>query len=322
MKKLFTKIAIAVAGFTGVAVAQQDPQFTQWMHNRLIYNPGYAGTSGAICGVLQFRQQWVNFTGAPQSIAVAGDMPIQGLPLGVGLNIISDKIGPMSTNFVRAAGAWNKKLAGGTLGIGLDVGMLQKSINASWIVPEPDKIDPTIPGSYGDNGYSNSSLNKVTYDLGFGAFYQIPGRFYAGLSSTHLPAQTVGSGDIKYDMTRHYYVMTGYTYDFNPMNALGVNIKYKSDLAAGALDANLMYTWDKMISAGATYRFGDAAALLLGYQSRPFGGGYTAKVGYSYDFTLSKVKGYSSGTHEIILGVCYVPKIKKITSYGDPRFLN
>ncbi|MGZ4042172.1 MAG: type IX secretion system membrane protein PorP/SprF, partial [Bacteroidia bacterium] len=51
MKKLFTKIAIAIAGFTGVAVAQQDPQFTQWMNNRLIYNPGYAGTSGAICGV-------------------------------------------------------------------------------------------------------------------------------------------------------------------------------------------------------------------------------------------------------------------------------
>ncbi|MBA3665067.1 MAG: type IX secretion system membrane protein PorP/SprF, partial [Bacteroidetes bacterium] len=46
MKKLFAQIAIAIAGFTGVAVAQQDPQFTQWMHNRLIYNPGYAGTSG------------------------------------------------------------------------------------------------------------------------------------------------------------------------------------------------------------------------------------------------------------------------------------
>ncbi|MCW3076071.1 MAG: hypothetical protein JWO32_680 [Bacteroidetes bacterium] len=319
MKKLFTKIAIAIAGFTGVAVAQQDPQFTQWMHNKLIYNPGYAGTSGAICGVLQFRQQWVSFTGAPQTIAVGADMRIAPA-VGLGLSIISDKIGPMSTTFARVAGSWNKtNLAGGTLGIGIDVGILQKSINASWIVPEPGKIDPTIPGNYGD-ALSNPALGKVTYDLGFGAFYQIPGKFYAGLSSTHLPAQTVGSGSVKYDMTRHYYLMTGYTFNIAGPHDLGVNLKYKSDLAAGALDANLMYTYEKKISVGTTYRFGDAAAILLGYQM-PYRN-YTYKIGYSYDFVLSKIKGYSSGTHEIILGVCYAPQLKKITSYGDDRFLN
>lgn len=321
MRKLFTKIAIAIAGFTGVAVAQQDPQFTQWMHNRLIYNPGYAGTSGAICGVLQFRQQWVSFTGAPQSIAVGADMRLSGAPVGLGISIINDKIGPMSTTFARVAGAWNSKpIAGGTLGLGIDVGILQKSISADWVVPEPDKIDPTIPGAYGTNSLSNAELGKVTYDLGFGAFYQIPGKFYAGLSSTHLPAQTVGSGSIKYDMTRHFYLMTGYIYAINPRNDIGINIKYKSDLAAGAIDANLMYTYDKKISAGATYRMNDAAAILLGYQ-QPYQN-YTFRIGYSYDFTLSQIKGYSSGTHEIVLGVCFTPKIKRITSYGDDRFLN
>jgi type IX secretion system PorP/SprF family membrane protein len=321
MKKLFTKIAIAVAGFTGVAVAQQDPQFTQWMHNRIVYNPGYAGTSGAICGVLQFRQQWVSFTGAPQSIAVAGDMRIPGVPIGVGLTVLSDKIGPMNTNFVRAAGSYLIPLSKGTLGLGIDVGMLQKTINASWIVPEPDKIDNTIPGAYGDNGIDNGSLNKVTYDLGFGAFYQIPGRFYAGLSSTHLPAQTVSSGDLKFAMTRHFYLMSGYTFDIDQWNDVQVNMKYKSDLAAGALDANFIYTWSKMISVGATYRLGDAAAVLLGYQTS-VGDGYRIRVGYSYDLALSKIRGYSAGSHEILLGVCYTPKVKKITTYGEPRFLN
>ena len=123
-------------------------------------------------------------------------------------------------------------------------------------------------------------------------------------------------------MTRHYYVMAGYTFDLDPRNQITPNIKYKSDLAAGALDANLTYMWDKMIWVGATYRLNDAAAALLGYQSKPFGGGYTAKVGYSYDFILSKIKGYSSGTHEIMLGVCYTPKVKKITTEGNDRFLD
>lgn len=323
MKKLFAKIAIAVAGFMGVAVAQQDPQFTQWMNNRLIYNPGYAGTSGNMCGVLQFRQQWVSFTGAPQSIAVGADMRLQGLPIGVGLSVISDKIGPMSTTFARIAGSWLTPIKKGTLGLGIDAGILQKSINADWIVPEPGKVDPTIPGNY--DAYSNAALGKVTYDLGFGAFYQIPGKFFVGLSSTHLPAQSVkAGGSVKYDMTRHYYFMAGYTFWENPNNEMSANIKYKSDLAAGALDANLMYAFkitpNQKVSAGATYRMNDAAAVLLGYQ-HPYKN-MTYKIGYSYDFILSKIKGYSSGTHEIILGVCFTPQIKKITSYGDDRFLN
>ncbi len=319
MKKLFTKIAIMIAGFTGVAVAQQDPQFTQWMHNRLIYNPGYAGTSGGVCGVLQVRQQWASFTGAPVSIAFAADAKIQNIPLGVGITFINDKIGPMSTNYVRLAGSWINKIGKGNLGLGLDVGLLQKSISSSWIVPEPGKNDPTIPGGYGDLGFSNGSLNKASLDLGFGAFYNIPGRFYAGLSSTHLPAQTLGSGKVNFQVSRHYYFMTGYTFDINPRNSLTPNIKYKSDLAAGALDVNLTYMYDKKLWAGATYRLNDAAALMIGYQHQ-LQGTTTIKAGLSYDFVLSKIKGYTSGTYELFLGACFTPKPKKVTSYETDRY--
>jgi type IX secretion system PorP/SprF family membrane protein len=321
MKKLLTKVAITVVCFSGVATAQQDPQFTQWMHNKLAYNPGYAGTGGGICGVLQFRQQWVSFEGAPQSIAVAGDMKFSNLPLGVGLNIINDKIGPMNTLYIKAAGAFVTPIGLGNLGIGLDIGILQKSISNTWITPETGKEDLHIPGSYG--ALSNPDLNKLSYDLGFGAFYQIPGEFYVGLSSSHLPAQKIGDGNIKFDMTRHYYVMAGYTYKINPRNKLTPNAKYKSDLAATALDVNLTYMWDDQVWVGGTYRLNDAAALLIGYQSKPSGkSGLVWRVGYSYDYTLSKINGYTSGTHEIVAGFCLTPKVKKITTYGDPRFLN
>ena len=93
MKKLFTKIVVAMAGFSGVLMAQQDPQFTNFMHSKLIYNPGYAGTSDAICANLQYRQQWSSFPGAPKTGLLSFDMPIGALPLGIGLNIMSDKIG-------------------------------------------------------------------------------------------------------------------------------------------------------------------------------------------------------------------------------------
>ncbi|MES2681170.1 MAG: type IX secretion system membrane protein PorP/SprF [Bacteroidota bacterium] len=320
MKKLFMKVAIAIAGFTGVAVAQQDPQFTQFMHNKLIYNPGYAGTSNAICGVLQFRQQWAGFTGSPQSFALSADAPIPGLPLGVGLNVMTDKIGPMTTTFLRVAGAFNKKIGPGTLGIGIDLGMIQKKITATWIPPELGKIDPSIPGAYSD-ALSNPDFGKAAFDVGFGAFYQIPNNFYVGLSSTHLPAQEIkDGGSLKFQVSRHYYFMAGKTFQINKWNKITPNVLVKSDMAASAVDLNLTYMWSDMVWIGGSYRVGTAAAVMLGYQT-VVKGTTTIKVGYSYDFAVtSEFKKF--GSHEIIAGVCFAPKIKKTTTYSNDRFLD
>ena len=61
MKKLFTKIAIAIAGFTGVAVAQQDPQFTQFYANPLYLAPSFAGATKQHRAAGSFRDQWPGF---------------------------------------------------------------------------------------------------------------------------------------------------------------------------------------------------------------------------------------------------------------------
>lgn len=320
MRKLITKVSLALAGFSGVLMAQQDPQFTQFMNNKLMYNAGYAGTSGNICGVLHFRQQWSSFPGAPQSFALTADMKLPELPLGVGLNVMQDKIGPMQTLFVRVPVSYNMRLAGGTLGIGLDLGMLQKQINNTWITPDVGAIDNSIPGDYSYG--NNPALNKTTYDVGFGAFYQIPRRFYVGLSSTHLPAQLLtGSNDIQYKLTRHYYLMAGYHFPLDPRNEIIPNIMVRSDVNATVIDANVTYMWNQQVIAGLTYRHTDAVAPMVGYQHF-MPSGMSIKAVYSYDYTLSKIKGYSNGSHEITIGVCKTLKVKKMASYGDERFLN
>jgi type IX secretion system PorP/SprF family membrane protein len=314
MKKLFAQFALTVAGFSGVLFAQQDPQFTQFMFNKLIYNPGYAGTSGAMCGVAQFRQQWVNFDGAPTTIAFAGDMKLSNLPLGVGINIINDKIGAMNTFFLRFAGSYNIKIGEGNLGLGLDIGIQQRQINNTWITPEPLKIDPNVP----------TAFSKTSYDMGAGAFYQIPKKFYVGLSSTHLPSQTIKSGtDLGFKVKRHYYFMTGAAIPVTPWVSVCPNILFKSDAASSSLDANVNLLWFDMAWVGATFRVNDAAALLLGYQGKAGQqNSIVYKIGYSYDFPTSTIKKYTSGTHEIVLGVCYTPKVKKLTTHSNDRFLD
>lgn len=307
-----------MAGFTSVAVAQQDPQFTQFMFNKLIFNPGYAGTSNAICGVLQFRQQWAGFTGSPQSFALAGDMRIPGMPVGVGLNVITDKVGPMSTFFLRGAGAFNMPLGknGGTLGVGLDVGVIQKRISSTWITPEPlIGTDPRIPDP------TNPDFNKLSLDLGFGVFYQMPKIFYVGVSTSHLPAQSLKDGGLGFKVKRHYYFTGGATIPVAGENgwlAVNPNVLYKTDFAGSALDLNLNLLWFKMFWVGGSYRLGDAGALLLGVQQNFQQ--FTFRGGYSFDIATGKLASYSKGSHEVMLGVCFAPKVKKQTSYSNDRY--
>ena len=326
MKKIFTTLTVALAALTSVSFAQQDPQFTQFMHSKLIYNPGYAGTSEAICANVLYRQQWVNFPGAPKTGLVSFDMPIGQLPIAIGLNVMTDQIGFSKTLFARLALAYNRHIGAGILGIGIDGGVLQQQFNGTWITPDGSGVhDATIPAytSGSGAGTTNPGLNKLSYDLGFGAFYSIANKMYVGISSTHLAAQDLKASDsVKYKLARHYYIVGGYTFNFGEGGKHGINpnVKIKSDAASTQLDVNLTYIYNRMFWIGVSYRMQDAIAPMIGAR---FLKDKSLKVGYSYDLTLSKIKGYSSGTHEIMLGYCFnVKKPKKVTSYQNARFLD
>ena len=323
MKKIFTTLTVALAAFTSVSFAQQDPQFTQFMHSKLIYNPGYAGTSDAICANVLYRQQWVNFPGAPKTALVSFDMPLGNLPIGIGLNVMSDQIGFDKSLFARLALSYKRQVGPGNLGIGIDGGILQKSFNGAWITPDGNNNpDASIPG-YGATGSStvNANLNKMSYDLGFGIYYGIANKMYVGLSSTHLTAQDIAANtNIKFALARHYYLVGGFTFDLTQVHAITPNVKVKSDGASTQLDLNVTYMFDKTYWFGITYRMQDAIAPMVGYK---FLKDRSLKVGYSYDLTLSKIKGYSSGTHEIMAGYCFgIKKTKKVSSYQNARFLD
>lgn len=318
MKKIFTTLTVALAAFTSVSFAQQDPQFTQFMHNKLIYNPGYAGTSQAICANVLYRQQWVNFPGAPKTGLISFDMPIGRLPLAIGLNVMNDQIGFSKTLFARLALAYNRPIGPGILGVGIDGGILQQQFSGAWVTPDGNTADPSIPG-----WQTNPKLNELTYDLGFGAYYTIANKMYVGISSTHLTAQDISvNKDLKYSLARHYYLMAGYTFNVGQGGIHGIqpNIKVKSDAASTQLDVNLTYIYDQRFWVGVSYRMQDAIAPMLGARFLPK---RNLKIGYSYDVTTSKIKGYSAGTHEIMLGYCFnVSKPPKVTSYQNTRQLD
>ncbi|MCC6251706.1 MAG: type IX secretion system membrane protein PorP/SprF [Bacteroidia bacterium] len=311
MKKIVTSVLLVLSGIQ--AFAQQDPQFSQQMFTRLSTNAGFAGASEYLCATVINRQQWVGFDGAPKTTLVTIDAPfkIGEQTIGVGATIIADKLGFEKTFFAKLAGAYRLNIGPGNLGVGLDLGLLNKAISGNFI-----SIDQ------GDNLIPLASVSDNTMDLGFGAHYHIPGKLYAGISGVHLLAPKLANTSLQYLMARHWYVTAGYEYDINETLKVRPNFLLKTDAASTQLDVNANVLYNNMLWAGLSYRLQDAIVPLLGYQGTLANGKGNYRIGYSYDLTLSNIKQHSSGSHEIMLGFCYnITPPKKITRYKNPRFL-
>lgn len=312
MKKTLITLCCFVIAVT--SFAQQDAQFSHNMFNKLAINPGYAGTSQAFCATALYRQQWTGFPGAPKTFLFSGDATINAIRGGIGLTLVSDKLGFDNSFIGKLAYSFNMPVGPGTLGIGIEGGMQQKSLSGPWIAPEGVTGDLAIPAT----GVSNT-----IWDLGFGAYYAT-NQLYFGLSSLHLPQTAFPSvapyTKYSFDMVRHYYLMAGYEFPVSPSIDIKPSILAKSDAASTQLDVNVLGLWNRMIWAGASYRLTDAIVALVGYQ----GGNskMTWKIGYSYDVTTSTLKTYSSGSHEILLNYCFKIEPKaKVQSHQNVRFL-
>ncbi|MBI1286871.1 MAG: type IX secretion system membrane protein PorP/SprF [Flavobacteriales bacterium] len=311
MKKTFTVVASLALLFIGTTVfAQQDPQLTMNMFNRLYANAGYAGSNNGICANALHRQQWVGFNGRPITTLINVDGTVKVLHGGVGISILSDKLGAQYSGGVKLSYAYRHTLGPGTIGVGVDVGFLYNTLDGS-------QLDPIQEG---DPNIVNSKSSGIAPDLGVGVYYHTD-NLYAGISANHLIGPTIkfeqGSTLSKYTVARHYYAMAGYTWHLpNPDWALNPSIFLKTDAASVQFDINVRALWRNMVWAGVSYRIDDAVGVMAGVQIKQF------RVGYSYDITTSGLNKYSSGSHEIMLGYCY--KLKSPVAnqrYRNVRFL-
>src|SRR4030042_6137955 len=72
---------------------QLTPFTNQYVLNPLTINPAFAGSRGALNIAAFYRKQWVGITGSLETMTLAIDAPMLDDKLGLGLIIISDKIG-------------------------------------------------------------------------------------------------------------------------------------------------------------------------------------------------------------------------------------
>jgi len=309
MKKPLLLILILLL-FGGIR-AQQDYQITHYMFDNLSFNPGYAGLNENICATIIGRQQWAGFDGSPTTALINIHSPVDMLKGGLGLTYVSDQLGFEQNNIARLNYSYHLGVGTGKLGIGLSIGVLQKSFDANWITPDGNdwSSDPHIP---------EPSSNGIVPDINLGLFYKTSD-LYLGISTTHLGGFKMDNLNVQ--NVHHYWITAGYSYDINPNIKLRPSLLIKSDASSTIMDINANALFNDLLWAGLTFRVGDAIAPMLGYQ-HSFSDGSSLRVGYAYGITTSILGSYSNGSHDIMLNYCFsLEKPPVLEKSKNPRFL-
>lgn len=307
MKRVFLFIIALVTCTVGVR-AQDDVQLSQYFLGMGYYNPAYAGTTGDLNMLGFFRQQWIGMPQAGTSFFVIADMPLTfgKTNHGIGLVVNTESIGLYQNTKVAFQYAYKQKLFGGTLSVGLQGGIFNKTFDGTKVyIPESDyhqQEDEAIP---------RTSIQAMTLDVNAGVYYTHK-HFYVGFGATHLT-----SPEMQFEENAYTYLSTGlnltggYNIQFNnPLYELQPSVFLKTDMQTFQADITARMVYNKMFNGGLSWRVNESVVVLLG---ATFG---RLQVGYAYDFPTTAILKASTGSHEVV--VRYQLKLKK-TKTGKNR---
>ena len=202
MRKLF--FLVLFLGTSSITLmGQQDPMFTKYMFNGLVYNPAFAGSPGYLSARVLYRNQWLGLEGAPTTQSFTIHSPWKER-VGIGLSILNDKIGATNSTSGFASYAYHVDFGGGKLSMALQAGAI--NWRADW-----NQLRFKDPQSL-DNSF-NQSPNKWLPNFGAGVFYYAP-KFYVGFAVPHLLENDLNKkSDSETEswaqLYRHYYVHAG-----------------------------------------------------------------------------------------------------------------
>ena len=289
-------------------IAQQDAQYTQFMFNKLYFNPAYAGAKKVLCLSGIYRKQWIGIERAPQTGTFNMHGSVLQNRLGLGLSVTYDQIGftdkvDIETNYSYIIRFKDESF----LSMGLRGSFSYMQVR--W-----DQADPTQ--SF-DNSIPGGTTSKLLPNFGAGIYYQSK-FWYAGISVPHLfqnkiDFSTNPNAAVEPKLTQHYFFTGGLSFDIAKNIQIQPNLMFKYVVNAPFdMDLNLSLVFFQKILVGVTYRMGDSIDALLQWRIAP-----QLQIAFAYDFTISPLQRYNAGSIEVMLEYCFIKKSEKV---HNPRF--
>ena len=299
---------VSILLFPLVGKAQQDALFSQYMFNKLVINPGYAGTRGALSAVIVGRYQWVNLDGSPKTASVSVHSPLRNEKMGVGLYIYNDLLGPLQDAGFMGNYAYRVQVGKGLMSFGLQFGLRY------------NHIDWTKVNFYDSHDfvYDASTKKEIQPDVNFGIYYYTD-NYFVGLSSKHLLEKQFSvievDGESLYaTFLRHFYGMAGVAIPLGDERLIfkpSTLVKYVKN-ASLQVDINASLLINQIFWLGISYRTKRAAVFIaeMNINSK-------LRIGYSYDWYLNELQNHNMGSHEIMIGYDFMIRNTRVRT---PRY--
>ena len=295
MKKI---ISLSICLLSLVSYSQQTPQRNLYGYNKYAINPAYAGASG--CTQINFSHlnQWVKVEGAPLTSMISANGLI-GKSLGVGGQVLVDQIGMIQQ--VSAMGSLSYGLTISkthNIRLGASIGYNQYRIDASDAIAF-ENGDPIIEGGEQAGGTVNSNI---------GILYQWK-NLEISVGAQQLIQSTSNmsfAGIDGFGLRRHLNGLVAYNQKIGNNWMLTPSIYTKGTNNGYQLDINADATYNKYISGGIGYRTSVGLIARAGIQVQDL-----FFIGYAYETPMSNIASYSSGSHEILLGIKFCKKKPK-----------
>ncbi len=315
MKTSFKISVLIVMAFSFLGRAQQQSLYTNYLLNSYAYNPAVAGAQPYTQANMSYRNQWSGFDGAPKTYLMSLYGPMKKAKnVALGGMIISDKTGLISTNTGYLTFAYHLKINKKTkLGFALSGGMKQYTVRL-YDVKAYDKGDEYLAGS--------STLNANVFDANAG-LYLHGERFFFGLSSMNMLNNKITWKNPTGRLVPHYYGVIGYNIKLSKDFSLQPSIlcKYNNKTLFGKyrvslpvqIDYSLKLSFKNMVWIGGNYRTDDAASFMLGVTVIK-----KLNIAYAFDYSVSAIKKYNQGSHEICLNYNFIKK--KVVNVDEDEF--
>ncbi|OUR91035.1 hypothetical protein A9Q87_11195 [Flavobacteriales bacterium 34_180_T64] len=310
MKLVKFNIVVFILFNCWVSVGQQLPQFTQYMYNTISINPAYAGSRETLSIVGLHRSQWVGLEGGPTTQTISMHAPLRNEKVGIGVSFINDELGYENFSYLYGDFSYTIQTSEKTkLAFGMKAGVTHYTIDHELL------NDPSVVNDL----YFDDVSNRWSPNIGAGVFLH-SNKWYLGLSAPRILNSDYNkgrNGSIDYVSLERisYYFTGGYVFD------LSETIKFKpatmvkaTNGAPLSFDITANFLFNETFWLGGSYRINESTAAIGGIAD--FQVSKQLRLGYAYEYPISDLRAYTSGTHEVLI-MFEIFKSKRIKS---PRY--
>ncbi|TXC82025.1 PorP/SprF family type IX secretion system membrane protein [Luteibaculum oceani] len=311
MKKYlaYSILAVLILGGYSESKAQQSLRHSNYLFNKLILNPGAAGSNDYIEIMAGYRKDWAGFEGSPRSSFLSVDGSVLQKRIGLGLQVINEKLGAYeSTGAVGTAAARVRLASESYLSFGISGGYFVNSLRGTELKFEDDN-EIAIP---------TQDEQVRVFDMRAGVYYKDK-RNFGGVSVFNVLEPvlnyTGNQRNVVSELSRHYYFLAGRIFRVNSDVDLipSVMYKYSEKSQNEQVDFNLRAMYQNRIGLGLSYSSNSDVILLAEFFPTEF-----LRFGYAFNYATSDLRTNSSGSHEIMVAYRIIQN-KRLTE--NPRYL-